>query len=129
MTAETIAVLEQAFLNGATDEQSCFIAGIGARTLYDYCAVNPDFAQRKETLKGMVEYAARANVTKAVLSGDIDTSQWYLDRRDKEFNPKSQVEVSGTLGIELTINDSQYRQLVRLAAERLAREGRGEEMV
>jgi hypothetical protein len=27
MTAERIAVLEQAFLNGATDEQACFIAG------------------------------------------------------------------------------------------------------
>jgi hypothetical protein len=129
MTAETIAKLEQAFVAGATDSQACFIAGIGDRTLYDYCEVNPDFAQRKETLKSMVKYKARANVTKAILEGDIETSQWFLEKRDAEFKPKSKVEVDTTIAIELNINDSQYRQLVRLAAERLAREARGETVV
>lgn len=84
MTAEIIAKLEEAFLNGATDREACFIAQIGQTTLYEYCQENQEFAERKESLKDMVKYKARHNVVKAITAGEIDISQWYLERKVKE---------------------------------------------
>lgn len=30
---------------------------------------------------------SKSNVAKAILGGDLKTSQWYLDRRDADFRP------------------------------------------
>ncbi len=102
MTAETIAKLEEAFTHGATDKEAAFIAGIGARTLYDYCQENEEFSQRKEALKDMVKYQARMNIAKAINAGDKPLSQWYLERKGKdEFS--SRTENTGADGTPLTV--------------------------
>jgi hypothetical protein len=97
MTSENIAKLEEAFLNGGTDSEACFIAGIGTTAFYDYCKENPDFTERKEALKQMVKYQAKKNVVEAINGGSLSLSQWFLEKRDDDYNPKNKTEHSGAL--------------------------------
>jgi len=97
MTPETIAKLEEAFLNGASDKEAIFQANIGSSTFYEYCKENPNFAERKEDLKDQVKYRARKNIVQAIEGGDKTLSQWYLERKVKEeFSPR--VEQTGKEG-------------------------------
>lgn len=91
MTPETIAKLEEAFLNGATDKEAIFQADISSATFYNYCEKNPDFVERKESLKDQVKYRARRNIVKAIEEGDKTLSQWYLERKVKgEFAQRTE---------------------------------------
>jgi hypothetical protein len=82
--------LEDAFSNGATDREACFLAGISNQTLYDHQERHPEFIERKETLKEMIKFQARLKIKQAIdKEKKPETSKWYLERRDKEFKPKS----------------------------------------
>lgn len=102
MDEMTVNKLEEAFSYGASDEQACFYAGISKQTLYSYQDKYPEFVDRKFALKENTKYQAKLNVSKKVQAGDVSTSQWYLERRDDDFKPKSktETEVSGVLKIE-----------------------------
>lgn len=89
MTPETIAKLEEAFLFGANDKEAYFLAGVSSSTFYAYCQENPDFSERKELLKEQVKVKAKMTIAKAIDAGDKALSQWYLERRDRDFKPKS----------------------------------------
>ncbi len=56
MTVETVNKLEEAFMLGCTDEEACFAANISKQTLYNYQDKNPEFIDRKETLKSRPVY-------------------------------------------------------------------------
>jgi hypothetical protein len=106
MTEEVIAKLEIAFSNGATDEQACFIANISKNSLYDYIKINPEFGNRKEALKDFIKYQAKINIKEAIESNDKDMSKWYLERKDKEFKPKS----------DMTSNDEKIIPIINVSA-------------
>lgn len=90
MTPETIGKLEEAFMADATDEMACFLAGIHVDTLYAYQNANPGYSERKRMLKDYVRLKARRAVNRAIDEEDRpDTAKWYLERRDKEYKPKS----------------------------------------
>ena len=59
MTPETIKKLEEAFLMGCTDPEACLYADISKATLYNYQNANPDFVDRKDTLKSNPVMLAR----------------------------------------------------------------------
>lgn len=101
MTPETIAKLEEAFLMGCPDTEACLWADINPSTLYHYQEKHPEFIQRKEALRKKPTLTARRNITKAVDSGDLDSSKWYLERKAKEEFSKGDtlaVSVSDDLG-------------------------------
>lgn len=107
VTPETIATLEDAFSNGASDREAIFLANISSATFYNYCKEHPDFLERKEALKDMIKYQARLNVKKAISDNDKQVSQWYLERKVKEeFAQRS--EVTGKDGKDL-IPDEETR--------------------
>ena len=83
--------MEGAFADGASDELASFIAKISPATLYNYQKKNPEFLERKEHLKKQVKYQARKNVRKAIKSGDLQQSNWYLERKDKSFKNKTDI--------------------------------------
>lgn len=89
MTPENIEKLEEGFLKGFSDRESCLYAKIAPSTLYAFCQENPDFSERKELLKEQVKMKAKDNIQAAIHAGDKLLSQWYLERRDKDFKPKS----------------------------------------
>lgn len=89
--------LEEAFANGATDEQACFIANISTSTFYNYQDKYPEFVERKEALKNMIKYQAKIKVKEAILNEDKpDTAKWYLEKKDKDFNPTQKIDANVT---------------------------------
>jgi len=91
MIPKVIAKIEEELKNGATLAQASFLAGISLKTIYNYFTDNPDFKERCELLQGLVAYRARINIKNKIESGDIDTSKYWLDRKDKEFKPKGDI--------------------------------------
>lgn len=124
MTAETIVKLEGAFLNGASDIEASFIAGIGVRTLYDYCQDNEEFSHRKEALKDMVKYKARQNIVAAINEGDKTLSQWYLERKVKgEFAQRN--EQTGKDGKDIVPEQtSEVKDLIKKIDDLISTENR-----
>ncbi len=91
MTTETIAKLEEGFMLGFTDKEACLFAGIAPTTLYDFCQANKEFAERKELLKEQIKMRAKHNIAKAINEGEKPLSQWYLERRDRDFKTKTDI--------------------------------------
>ena len=104
MIPKVIAKIEEELKNGATLAQASFLAGISLKTIYNYFTDNPDFKERCELLQGLVAYRARINIKNKIESGDIDTSKYWLDRKDKEFKPKSDLTTDDKPLPILTLN-------------------------
>jgi len=107
--------LEEVFALGGTDKEACLYANISPATLYNYQQSNPSFLERKELLKNSPVLLARRTVLDA-LTDDPQTARWYLERRDKDFHPKSESEVKNVK--EYRLADEQLQkdaeQLVEL---------------
>ncbi len=95
MTPETIAKLEEGFLMGFTDREASLYANIVPATLYTFCNENPEFGERKELLKENVKMIAKKNVVGGIQKGDKPLSQWYLERRDRDFSDKRDITSDG----------------------------------
>lgn len=92
MNEKTIRILEDAFLNGATDREAIFIADISSTTFYDYCKAHPDFTERIDGLRDMAKYQAKKNIISKINKGSVFESQWYLERKAKdEFSTRSEL--------------------------------------
>jgi outer membrane cobalamin receptor len=103
MTEEVVGKLELLFAKGLSDREACLIANIHPSTLYDYCNINPEFAERKELLKEQVKTQAKLNVAEAIENKDVDLSKWYLERKGKdEFSTKQ--EIKADVDADVTIN-------------------------
>lgn len=82
MTPETIQKLESAFIAGCTDLEACCYADVSKSTLYDYCQDNPEFSERKETLKNQPIMQARFIIQEALTTGDLNTANRVVDRKE-----------------------------------------------
>lgn len=96
MTDTTLQKLEKAFALGCSDSEACLYADIGTSTLYDYCEDNPDFSDRKRTLKLNPILKARKVVMDDLEKGDSSTAKWVLDKH--EGKAKQKHELSGNVG-------------------------------
>lgn len=83
MTDVVIGKLEEAYALGCTDGEACFYAGIAASTLYDYQIINPEFVERKESLKQRPIFVARKSVVDS-LATDSDLAMKFLERKRKD---------------------------------------------
>ena len=104
MTPDTIAKLEDAFMNSFTDRMACLYAGIDEATLYRYCEANPKFSERKEILKDTPNLAAQNELVKGI-KGNVSQARWWAEHRMPEFMPKTKVEHGGkidTTGLPMT---------------------------
>lgn len=91
MTEAVLDKLELLFSLGATDEIACNIANIDPSTLYKYQQEHPEFVERKKSLKDMVTWQAKANIAGKITNGDIQQSNWWLERKAKdEFSTRSE---------------------------------------
>lgn len=105
MTPETLSKLEQAFLMGCTDLEACLYAYISKSTLYDYQNANPQFLERKESLKQNPVLKARKSVVDS-LDDNPELAMKFLERKKKdEFSLKSEFAIGGSeSGIPMNIN-------------------------
>ncbi len=91
MTDEVVKKLVACFSNGFSDQLACDHVGIDKVTLYNYCDKRPEFSTIKERLKKNPVAAATLNIVKAIDSGDVKASQWYLERKCKdEFSTRTE---------------------------------------
>lgn len=115
MTPDVIRKLEEAFTMGCSDREACLYADIGYTTLYEYQQRNPDFAERKKTLKESVGLRARLNVAEEITKKkDVDTSKWYLERKKKdEFSIRQEMTGADGKAIRLAISQDQLTAIAR----------------
>ena len=95
MTPEVIRKLEDAFTWGCTDLEACCFADISKTTFYDYIKENPEFSDRKETLKNKPLMKAKRIIDMALDDSDINTAHKVIDRKE---GTKVKQEVSGPDG-------------------------------
>lgn len=87
---EVLTKLEYAFSIGCTDEEAALFADINVRTLYRYCQENPEFSDRKETLKQSPVLKARDTIAKNLHNPDV--AKWVLEKKKRnEFGKVSEV--------------------------------------
>lgn len=98
ITKDVLQKLEEAFSNGATDTEACFIAGIAPATLYSYQVENPEFTERKAALKEMIKYQAKVVLKEKIVAKDAETAKWYLERKGKDEGFSARTEHGGPNG-------------------------------
>lgn len=92
ITPKIIEKLEEAFIDGMSDEEACILAGITTTPFYNYQKENPEFKERKDRLKQALGIKAKATLAKAIFKGDKETTKWWLSRKKKdEFSTRSEL--------------------------------------
>lgn len=110
-TPETIAKLEQAYLMGCTDIEACLYADVSKTALYNYQEKNPEFVDRKETLKSNPVMKAKGIILHALVEDkDLNTAHKVIERKE---GTKVKNEHSGpdgkplhVIGSNMTIEDA-----------------------
>lgn len=82
MTPDVVAKLEAAFLLGCTDAEACFSVGISRNTMHNYQRENPEFRDRKQTLKCNPVLQARKVIMDSLMAGDVATANKVIDRAE-----------------------------------------------
>lgn len=98
LTPAVVGKLEIGFAKGLNKTECCKFAGISRDTLYEYIKEHPEFSDRIEVLQSHPSMKAKFNIADRIEKGDIELSQWYLERKNKdEFSLKQQVDTTVTV--------------------------------
>lgn len=98
---------------GCTDKEACLFANIAPSSLYNYQQENAEFLERKELLKESPVLKARQTVFNAL--DKVTTATWWLERRTKDFKPRSDI-TSDDKPILSSLKEFSDGELERLAA-------------
>lgn len=74
---------------GLNDAQAAAECGITVSTLKYYFEAYPDLVELKEICGEKIRIDAKKNVRDAIKRGHLETSKWYLERTDPEFQKKN----------------------------------------
>lgn len=120
MTSEIVAKLEEAFAWGCSDTEACLWADIAPATLYKYQDKNPEFTERKASLKEKPILLARQSVIKG-MRGSPELALKFLERRKKdEFSIKTEVENSGEVTHKWEeLTDEELERAIQARQDRL----------
>ncbi len=98
VTDAVVGKLELGFRAGLNKTECCEFAGISRTALYDYIDRTPGFADKIEELRSHPSAQAKLNISLRIDKGDIELSQWYLERKNRdEFSLKQQVDTTVTV--------------------------------
>lgn len=92
MTATKIKEFKDAFAMGFTKTEAILYCGVAERTFYDYCSKNPEFTEQIPILQNLPKMKAKMNILKKLNEEDDYNSRWYLEKTDKDFNPKQVID-------------------------------------
>lgn len=74
---------------GLNDAQAAAECGITVSTLRYYFEAYPELTELKEICGERIRIDAKKNVRDAIKRGHLETSKWYLERTDPEFQKKN----------------------------------------
>ena len=87
--------LEEAFQKGMNNRQACFLANVSERVFYDVLSKNEELSHRFESMKENTNIIAKNNIHSKLLDGDVDTSKWQLEKRQKEeYSSKQELDMT-----------------------------------
>jgi len=84
---------------GCSDREACLMAGISHTALYDYCNNNPEYTDRKETLKTNPVLQAKRIQLHDLTNNDSQIAQKVIERKEGK-----KLEVAGPGGGALMLN-------------------------
>lgn len=90
----TVLLLEAAFHNMFNITEACQYADISRETYYNWLGDDDIFSYRMSVAQQAPNKKAKENILTALNAGDTGVSRWYLERRDPEFKPRGELEVS-----------------------------------
>lgn len=88
-TDEIIRKIEEVAALGGSIEEIAFFAGIHRATLYRWMNDDVELSDRITELQQNPILKARRTIVEGL--ADKDTAKWYLERKVKEFKPKSDI--------------------------------------
>jgi hypothetical protein len=92
---ENETALIASFQNGLNITQACLQVGIQKTQYYREIKRNKRFSDKMALAQQFATTAARHNIVVAINNKDVATSKWYLERKDPEYKPKSDVTSDG----------------------------------
>lgn len=102
LTDAVVGKLELGFAKGLNKTECCEFAGISRNALYDFLEKNPDFSNRIEVLQSHPSMKAKINIAERIEKGDVELSQWYLERRNpEEFSTRQNISANVTGVVKL----------------------------
>lgn len=121
MDERTLHKLEDAFSFGMSDENACAYAEIGTTTLYNYQKKNPKFVERKAMLKRKPNLIAQETIVNSLK--DPNHAWKWMERKDPEFKPKTEVKHTGAVEMieteeEMSEEEKQAVELLRMARKK-----------
>ncbi len=117
MTQDVLRKLEEIFVVNGSDEDACFYAGISTQPLYDYQRKHPEYAERKYALKNMPKLKAKKVLNEALAKKDKDVAKFILERTDKEYKNKTNIDVENKTPIIVVESEEHKKKLEKLAEE------------
>ena len=87
---EHLYSLEHSLADGLNNREACFLADISEAWFYKVLKTRPDLVEKFEALKDSPKIKAKKNIKQKIDEGDVNISQWYLERRDPDFKPKQE---------------------------------------
>ena len=120
--------LEDGFLQWFSIQEACRYANIASSTYYLYVNEHPEFSERAKELKHEPRMRAKMNIAQGLKKGNIPLSQWYLEKRDKQFAPQKkddipQINIFQILGQIKEQNGQLARGQIREISEPVLAEG------
>ena len=93
---EILERLKPYFQLGYNRYRACISAKFDPSLLGKWEKKDPELAKKIDAWQNSVNTVARKNLAQAIEGGDINTSQYWLEKRDKDFIHKQQLIVDNS---------------------------------
>lgn len=111
-TPDVVTKLLTAFSAGYNDTEACFYADISRETYYRWLQEMPEFRDKIEVAKSVLNMKAKDLLVAAIGQGDLNAAKWWLERRARKEFDKTDSDRE-----ELP---SSYREVQKIMKESLA---------
>jgi len=87
---ETVKKIKEALSMDCSIKEVCLLAKISKQTYYNWRESFPKLAEEFDLYKNNLKLKSKVVIKKNIEEKeDKDIARWYLERRDKDFKPKS----------------------------------------
>lgn len=83
-----INLLVSSWEMGLNDRQAAGEAGFDVSNLYHMFEIYPDLKELRDLCREKINIDAKKNIREAIKRGHLETSKWFLERTDPEFQKK-----------------------------------------
>jgi hypothetical protein len=106
ITPATVRKLEQAFKDGLSVSEACFVSGIGRTAYYERRSNDEAFANKMELAKAYVSIKAKKTVVQAIDTGNLTAAKWWLERKARNEFGTNTVDEDAQWETQHTANQS-----------------------